>query len=167
MPFTPDIAQSLLIRVLSKTGIQLALRSNVAQLQTEAFLANQGVILTAEQIQALVFGGESTVAKSILDVFRNQVTRILSGAVNESWGAGTEARQIEMDDGEKRYTWRVESDNPCPDCLSRSGQTMTLPEWQAAGLPRSGFSVCGSNCKCTLDSTAQGPLNYSRAKGKT
>ena len=167
MPFTENIIEQMLLRVLTKTSIQLISRANIAQLQIESFLATQGVAMSTEQIQALIFGGESTVAKSALDTFRNIALRIIAGAVNDSWGVGTELRQVEDATDEKLYTWRVESGNPCPDCSSRNGQRMTLPEWQAAGLPRSGFSVCGTNCKCTLDSKAEGPLNYSRSKGKT
>jgi len=167
MPFTENIIEQMLLRVLTKTSIQLISRANIAQLQIESFLATQGVAMSTEQIQALIFGGESTVAKSALDTFRNIALRIITGAVNDAWGVGTELRQVEDAPTGKLYTWRVESANPCPDCSSRNGQRLTLPEWQAAGLPRSGFSVCGTNCKCTLDSKAEGPLNYSRSKGKT
>ena len=47
----------------------------------------------------------------------------------------------------------------CSDCLPRHGQTATLEEWMAAGLPRSGFSACDKNCKCILIPTKPGDRN--------
>ena len=49
--------------------------------------------------------------------------------------------------------WRVtqSSTGPCQDCGPRAGQVRTREEWEIAGLPRSGFSVCRSDCLCDLD----------------
>jgi hypothetical protein len=49
-----------------------------------------------------------------------------------------------------RWEWVTTSADPCDDCRPRHGKVMTYAEWQSAGLPRSGFSVCGEHCKCTL-----------------
>lgn len=166
MPLTNIILEQALLSVLTKSTIQLVSNANMLQLEIDAFLARQGVVMSPIEIQALIFGGESTVAASALQKFRNAALRIIAGTVNSGWGTGTEFRQAEDDDGEQ-YEWRVESNNPCPDCSSRNGQKMSYDAWRAAGLPRSGFSVCGTNCKCTLDRKGTGPLNYSRSKGQT
>ena len=50
-----------------------------------------------------------------------------------------------------RFRWvSVGSPNVCPDCESRIDQVLTWNEWEAEGLPASGFSVCKENCYCQL-----------------
>ena len=44
----------------------------------------------------------------------------------------------------------VGSPKICGDCAARIGQIDTWENWQAAGLPASGFSVCKENCYCQL-----------------
>jgi hypothetical protein len=166
MPLTDFLLQQALLTIFTKTSIQLVAQANMLQLEIDAFLARQGVVMSTAEIQALIYGGDSTVAVAAFDKFRNVARRIIAGTVNSGWGTGTDIRQSQDDDGEL-YEWRVDSKNPCPDCSSRNGQRMSLSAWQAAGLPQSGFSVCGTNCKCKLDRKGSGPYNYSRSKGQT
>ena len=51
------------------------------------------------------------------------------------------------------WTWQTttSSTGPCQNCGPRAGQTKSYAEWEIAGLPRSGFSVCGSRCLCFLN----------------
>ena len=44
----------------------------------------------------------------------------------------------------------VGSPRICDDCSSRVGEIDTWENWQALGLPASGFSVCKENCYCQL-----------------
>jgi len=48
------------------------------------------------------------------------------------------------------FTWIAALVNTCDDCLPRHGEIATLEEWEAQGLPRSGWSVCRENCQCVL-----------------
>ena len=49
------------------------------------------------------------------------------------------------------FRWvSVGSPNICDDCESRINQVLTWNEWEAEGLPASGFSVCKENCYCQL-----------------
>jgi len=48
------------------------------------------------------------------------------------------------------WEWITTSAEPCPDCLPRHGVQKVYAEWEKIGLPRSGFSRCGDNCKCAL-----------------
>ena len=49
------------------------------------------------------------------------------------------------------FRWvSVGSPRICDDCASRVGQVDTWENWQAEGLPGSGFSVCKENCYCQL-----------------
>ena len=50
-----------------------------------------------------------------------------------------------------KFRWvSVGSPNICEDCESRINQVLTWNEWEAEGLPASGFSVCKENCYCQL-----------------
>lgn len=50
----------------------------------------------------------------------------------------------------KVYRWVAVLVNTCPDCLERHGQEKDWSAWEDEGLPRSGATVCGQNCKCIL-----------------
>jgi hypothetical protein len=39
---------------------------------------------------------------------------------------------------------------PCPDCPTRQGQVEFIQDWEARGLPGSGWSVCKGFCYCQL-----------------
>jgi hypothetical protein len=49
-----------------------------------------------------------------------------------------------------QYRWVAVLVNTCPDCLERHNQVKKWAEWEDEGLPRSGATVCGQNCKCVL-----------------
>jgi len=57
--------------------------------------------------------------------------------------------------GVQEYIWVTVSKNPCFQCKGRAGRIETKEYWTAAGLPRSGFSICRGNCKCHLE-----PVGY-------
>lgn len=75
---------------------------------------------------------------------KNLVSNAVRGAANEAMLNEFAATNVEL------WRWVTVSGNPCPQCLSRQGDLQTLEFWQAAGLPKSGFSVCLNNCKCVL-----------------
>ena len=41
-------------------------------------------------------------------------------------------------------------DKVCPDCEPRHGEVDTYGNWVLRGLPKTGWSVCRTNCKCIL-----------------
>jgi hypothetical protein len=50
------------------------------------------------------------------------------------------------------YKWVTVKDNKvCPDCTPRHGQVKSMKDWRLIGLPRSGWSVCRSRCRCVLE----------------
>jgi len=75
---------------------------------------------------------------------KNIVANAVRGASNEAILNEFATTNIEL------FRWVTVSGNPCPQCLDRQGDLQTLEFWQAAGMPKSGFSVCQNNCKCVL-----------------
>jgi hypothetical protein len=55
---------------------------------------------------------------------------------------------------EEDLTWisvsMTEGDKACPDCEPRHQEVDTYQNWVLRGLPKSGWSVCRTHCKCVL-----------------
>ena len=79
-------------------------------------------------------------------------TNGLTGATNLGiTSSGQFAEMLEyINAGFTEYKWVTVSKNPCPQCAERAGRIELKEFWEAVGYPRSGFSVCGSACKCHL-----------------
>lgn len=69
--------------------------------------------------------------------------------------------------GVQQVMWQAVGKNICPDCLERHGQLASWEEWEFAGLPQSGFSVCGLHCNCDLVPTDQWIKNPMRVPIET
>ena len=79
-----------------------------------------------------------------------------SSVVNNTAIGITSASQIAQmltyeNEGVSEFVWIAVSKNPCFQCSGRAGRMETKEYWTAAGLPRSGFSICRGNCKCHLE----------------
>lgn len=145
----PIIYDEALNYVLTASAIEIASAANNLQLELDSFLQRMGVTMSQDEIIALIEGSETSVGKAALDKFRNAVRNTLSLAPNQAGNAGYETWVREHDNGQG-WLWEAQSGNPCPDCIVRDGQVKTLEEWDMYGHPKSGFSICGNNCKCHL-----------------
>ena len=62
--------------------------------------------------------------------------------------------QYEEFDMNQEFTWvTVSGHRICSDCEERAGTVLPFSDWEAIGLPGSGWSLCGSYCYCILDPT--------------
>lgn len=53
--------------------------------------------------------------------------------------------------GVERFQWISVGDGKvCPDCEEKHGETGKMEYFELIGLPGSGFSLCGSHCRCKL-----------------
>ena len=102
---------------------------------------------------------EEQIINVLLDDFDNDgaifggLKRQLIGNAQEAaeeTSSQLDAEIIYQESGQEPMRWIAVLVNTCRDCLPRHGITKSYDEWQALGLPRSGFSVCDKNCKCQL-----------------
>ena len=73
---------------------------------------------------------------------RNSIKRGVIGAINQAF-----RRSGDMG---RKLKWVAISKNICPDCKVRAGEVDTWENWEARGMPGSGFSVCKEFCYCQL-----------------
>lgn len=93
----------------------------------------------------------------IFGEFRNAIKNTTSQAVTN---ASFEAEKFVYNEkGIESFRWVSAGNNVCPDCAERAGRVQQYNYWELAGLPRSGFSVCGANCNCRIV-----PESYSEKK---
>ena len=83
----------------------------------------------------------------IFGEFRNTLKRGIVGGIMQGFRIG----QDNVYGDRLNFRWvSVGSPRICDDCSARIGQIDTWENWQAEGLPASGFSVCKENCYCQL-----------------
>ena len=95
-------------------------------------------------LTASVGEGSSIAANTYKNAMKNLVKNAIRGAANAQMVDRYLQTKIKL------FRWVTVSGDPCPQCLSRQGKLLTMRGWQAAGFPKSGFSVCDDNCKCII-----------------
>jgi hypothetical protein len=78
----------------------------------------------------------------IFGELRNSIKREVTGGINQAFRRAGEMGQS--------LKWIAISKNPCDDCRSRAGEVDTWDNWEARGMPSSGWSVCKEYCYCQL-----------------
>jgi hypothetical protein len=112
------------------------------------------------RVQTLTLAGADPMAirQLLIDDLQNN-GRIFGGLANGVTGATnlgiTSSAQVAelltyVEEGYQNLKWVTVSKKPCPQCAERAGRIESKEYWEAIGYPRSGFSVCGPNCKCHL-----------------
>jgi len=97
-------------------------------------------IIRADLIVDLKEGGR------IFGEFKNALQPTFAGSVNRFRDIG----ELAETGISATYRWVAVLVNTCPDCIERHNQIKRWEEWEEEGLPRSGATVCGQNCKCIL-----------------
>lgn len=129
--------------------MKLANAANSGQIELESFA--EVLDMDERGMREALASNTGAVAASLASL-NKRVLRIVDQMIADAYGSGFTARQLEENAAATLYTWVTTSGNSCPDCINRSGEEHTMQEWELIGRPGSGFSVCGANCKCRLDS---------------
>ena len=103
----------------------------------------------------------------IFGQLRNGVKRISKNAIEEAGNIASIKKFRQKD--YKEYKWITVGRNICPDCKPRHGLTGDISYFSNIGLPKSEFSVCGTNCNCQLvpiqykGENLEQPIKYKKA----
>lgn len=125
----------ILIAKASKTAITID-----EYIQTRLLQGTSAEVLEKELFKDLDEGGR------IFGEFRNAIKATTNGTINR-----TRDNAIFTDfTTEISYRWVAVMINTCPDCLDRHNTVASWVDWESAGLPRTGSTVCRDNCKCVL-----------------
>jgi len=81
--------------------------------------------------------------------FKSKLRNTVKNGIEMSSNGSANGKFVKA--GIERFQWVSVGDGKvCPDCEERHGETGTMEFFELLGLPASGFSVCGSNCRCQL-----------------
>ena len=89
----------------------------------------------------------------IFGELRNNIQAATISSINLSSRLG-QYQNYDLDKGQ--FSWvTVGGHKICPDCEEREGIVMNFNNWETAGLPGSGWSICQGYCYCILDPTGE------------
>ncbi|QDP66219.1 MAG: hypothetical protein Tp1111DCM1112741_49 [Prokaryotic dsDNA virus sp.] len=142
----PPEARELLDQTMNK----MLFDANIFESRVNKTIATQSAAgmstaaITAGLANDMANGG------AIFGEIRNTIKESLVEGINNSGRAGAfEAYDV---NDKTLFTWiTVAGHRICADCAPRGGQMQTLKDWEGAGLPATGWSVCGGYCYCILD----------------
>jgi len=147
---TEEITQNLEeedenILLWTTLGISFGIDIFVTRIEREiALLRNAGVSETAI---VNILGNDLATNGRIFGEFRNTIKR---GIVSATMHASRIGQDRVYGDSVAMQWVSVGSPKICIDCEERIGEIRTWDEWEAIGLPASGFSVCKEFCYCQL-----------------
>jgi hypothetical protein len=84
----------------------------------------------------------------IFGSFKNSLKNTIKNGVE--YGSNQAQKNIYADTNVQRFRWITAGGKVCPDCLERHGQVEPMEYWETVGLPKSGFSICQTNCQCIV-----------------
>lgn len=126
-------------------GISFGIDIFITKLNREiALLRNAGL---SEGAIVDILGADLATNGRIFGEFRNTIKR---GIVSATMHASRVGADRIYGDSLKMQWVSVGSPRICVDCQDRIGEVRTWNEWEALGLPASGFSVCKEYCYCQL-----------------
>ena len=126
-------------------GISFGIDVFLTKIEREvALLRNAGVSKAAILD---ILGNDLATNGRIFGEFRNTLKR---GIVSATMHASRMGADRVYGDSLMMQWVSVGTPRICVDCEPRIGQVKTWDEWEAIGLPASGFSVCKEFCYCQL-----------------
>ena len=126
-------------------GISFGIEVFITRLEREiTLLRNAGV---SEGAILNILGADLATNGRIFGEFRNTIKRGIISAVMHASRLGQD--RVYGDSVNMQWV-SVGTPKICPDCEERIGDVKTWNEWEAEGLPATGFSVCKEYCYCQI-----------------
>lgn len=136
-----DIMEASLLVMLAA-----AVSKTVLELQAQIETMRLAGMIDAEILNVLAsdLGAGGRIFGAFKNSIKSSVINAPERAAALAMGAVWAANEISS------FQWITAGGRVCPDCEPRHGEVMTMIEWRTVGVPKSGFSVCGANCRCVL-----------------
>ncbi len=145
----PPEVETMLLGVMDKMIYDVKTFSN--SLEKTVFSMTQAGV--APNMIKETLANDMETGGSIFGKLRNDTKASIVDGINQSAKMG-QYENYDLDKGQ--FAWvTVGGHKVCGDCDGRAGITLTFKEWEAEGLPGSGWSVCKGFCYCVLDPTGQ------------
>ena len=147
---TEEITQNLEqededILLWATLGISYGIDIFITRIEREvALLRNAGI---ADAAILDILGNDLATNGRIFGELRNTIKRGIVSATMQASRVG--ADRVYGDSVMMRWV-SVGTPKICVDCTPRIGQVRSWDEWEALGLPASGFSVCKEFCYCQI-----------------
>ena len=147
---TEEITQNLEeedenILLWATLGISFGIDVFITRIEREIALLRNAGITDAAILDIL--GNDLATNGRIFGEFRNTIKRGIVSATMQASRVGQD--RIYGDSVAMRWV-SVGTPKICPDCEMRIGEIRSWDEWEALGLPASGFSDCKEFCYCQL-----------------
>ena len=126
-------------------GVSFGIDIFLTRIEREVtLLRNAGI---SESAIINILGNDLAANGRIFGEFRNTIKRGVVSSVMQASRMG----QDRVHGDRMRFRWvSVGTPKICVDCTPRIGEVRSWEEWEALGLPASGFSVCKEFCYCQL-----------------
>lgn len=118
----------------------LTLEELVSQMRESGM---DGASIKAVLMEDLTQGGR------LFGSYRNKVKNTVKNGAGMA--ANESSRTAFEEAGVQEYRWvSIGDKSVCASCEPRNGEIGTMEYFKTIGLPRSGFSICQSNCRCQI-----------------
>ena len=147
---TEEITQNLEeedenILLWATLGVSFGIDIFITRLEREVALLRNAGITDAAILDIL--GNDLAANGRIFGEFRNTIKRGIVSSTMQASRVGSDR----VYGGSVAMRWvSVGTPKICIDCTPRIGEIKSWDEWEALGLPASGFSVCKEFCYCQL-----------------
>ena len=145
----PPEVETMLLGVMDKMVYDVKTFSN--SLEKSVYTMQQAG--TSPKIIKQTLANDMGTGGRIFGQLRNDTKASIVDGINQSAKMG-QYKNYDLNKG--LFSWvTVGGHKVCPDCDGRAGIKLTFKEWEAEGIPGSGWSVCQGCCYCVLDPTGE------------
>ena len=93
--------------------------------------------------------GDLNIGGPLFGGFKSKLRNTVKDGIEFSSNGSANGKFVSA--GVERFQWISVGDGKvCPDCEEKHGETGKMEYFELIGLPGSGFSLCGSHCRCKL-----------------
>ena len=145
----PPQVEEMLLNIVDQMTFDVQIFNTNIEKTVSTMMANG---LSDEAIET-VLAKDMGVGGRIFGELRNNTKASIALGIGQASRLG-QYENYDLDKGQ--FAWvTVGGHRICLDCESREGIIMNFQNWEMAGLPGSGWSLCQGYCYCVLDPTGE------------